>query len=390
MSWTAPAVIRKRFVGPLTAETVDKELLPLLKQLGSVMRWGSLMPGAGAAVPARFVAPARSNPARRLADPALEARARAISAQLRCLVCQNELIDESGADLAHDIRVLVRERLTAGDTNAQATQAIVDRYGAFVLLRPPVEPATYVLWFAPPALVPLGLVGITLWLRRRSSGLAAPAPLSADERQRLDGLLAGTRPVILPFLLAVLAFVTVLPILAPLLRGTRPGVDRASFDQAVYRDQLEELDRDIARGLMAPDEAAASRLEIQRRLLAADRMAETRRPSSAPPSLAAATARPVRSPMLACALFVLVAAGSVGLYLWLGAPGVPDEPFSRHARRKWPRPRQQHLSWQQCDRALAAKLKADPSDAAGWLLYGRSLAIAEPVGSKPRTPTATP
>jgi cytochrome c-type biogenesis protein CcmH len=152
------------------------------------MRWGSLCLALGLlfllALSARAV-----EPRERLADPALEARARAISAQLRCLVCQNESIDESGADLAHDIRVLVRERLTAGDTNAQATQAIVDRYGAFVLLRPPVEPATYVLWFAPPALVLLGLVGITLWLRRRSSGLAAPAPLSADERQRLDGLL---------------------------------------------------------------------------------------------------------------------------------------------------------------------------------------------------------
>jgi cytochrome c-type biogenesis protein CcmH len=152
------------------------------------MRWGSpflvlgllflLVLSAGAV-----------EPRERLADPALEARARVISAQLRCLVCQNESIDESGADLAHDIRVLVRERLTAGDTNAQATQAIVDRYGAFVLLRPPVEPATYVLWFAPPALVLLGLLGTTLWLRRRSSGVAAPAPLSSDERQRLDGLL---------------------------------------------------------------------------------------------------------------------------------------------------------------------------------------------------------
>lgn len=150
------------------------------------MRWGSsiLVLGLLLAVSAGAV-----EPRERLADPGLEARARGISAQLRCLVCQNESIDESGADLAHDIRVLVRERLTAGDTNAQATQAIVDRYGAFVLLRPPVEPATYVLWFAPPALVLLGLLGITLWLRRRSSGVAVPAPLSADERQRLDGLL---------------------------------------------------------------------------------------------------------------------------------------------------------------------------------------------------------
>jgi cytochrome c-type biogenesis protein CcmH len=122
------------------------------------MRWGSLFPG----VLLLFALSAHAvEPRERLADPALEARARAISAQLRCLVCQNESIDESGADLAHDIRILVRERLTSGDTNAQATQAVVDRYGAFVLLRPPVEPATYVLWFAPPALMLLGLVGVT-------------------------------------------------------------------------------------------------------------------------------------------------------------------------------------------------------------------------------------
>src|SRR4051794_40404126 len=80
-------------------------------------------------------------PRERLADPAMEARARVISGELRCLVCQNESIDESGADLAHDIRVLVRERLAAGDSNAQTIQAVVNRYGSFVLLKPPVEPA---------------------------------------------------------------------------------------------------------------------------------------------------------------------------------------------------------------------------------------------------------
>ena len=128
-------------------------------------------------------------PRERLAEPGLEARARAISAELRCLVCQNESIDESAADLAHDIRVLVRERLTAGDTDARVIQAVVDRYGAFVLLKPPVEPATYVLWFGPPALVVLGLLGTAIWLRRRQAAAAETAPLSADESCRLDGLL---------------------------------------------------------------------------------------------------------------------------------------------------------------------------------------------------------
>lgn len=130
-------------------------------------------------------------PSERLANPALEARARVISSQLRCLVCQNESIDESGADLAHDIRMFVRERLTAGDTNAQTIQAVVNRYGAFVLLKPPVEPATYLLWYGPPLLLVIGLIGTMVWLKRRQSVPAESGPLSAEESRRLDGLMRG-------------------------------------------------------------------------------------------------------------------------------------------------------------------------------------------------------
>lgn len=125
-------------------------------------------------------------PAERLPDPAMEARARAISAELRCVVCQNESIDESRADLARDIRRLVRERLTAGDSDAQARQAVVARYGDFVLLRPPVKPATYVLWFGPAVLLAVGLAGVAIWLRRRRP--ADPPPLTDDERRRLEAL----------------------------------------------------------------------------------------------------------------------------------------------------------------------------------------------------------
>ena len=131
-------------------------------------------------------------PRERLVDPALEARARAISGQLRCLVCQNESIDESGADLAHDNRVFVRERLTAGDTDRQTMAAVVNRYGAFVLLKPPVEPATYVLWYGPPLLLLIGLGGTLAWLRRRQPTQVDAPPLSAEERRRLDGLMRGT------------------------------------------------------------------------------------------------------------------------------------------------------------------------------------------------------
>jgi cytochrome c-type biogenesis protein CcmH len=129
-------------------------------------------------------------PAERLTDPALEARARTISRELRCLVCQNESIDDSNADLAHDIRMLVRQRLTAGDSNDQVVQAVVDRYGQFVLLKPPVEPATYVLWFGPPVVLVFGLAGSLAWIvQRRRRETDTPPALSSEERARLDDLL---------------------------------------------------------------------------------------------------------------------------------------------------------------------------------------------------------
>jgi cytochrome c-type biogenesis protein CcmH len=129
------------------------------------------------------------DPGERLADPALEARARAIGAELRCLVCQNQSIDDSNADLAHDLRVLIRERLTAGDSDPQVLQFMVRRYGDFILLRPPVKPATYLLWYGPFGILILGAIGVVLHLRRRAGLTPAPAPpLSADEQRRLKKL----------------------------------------------------------------------------------------------------------------------------------------------------------------------------------------------------------
>jgi cytochrome c-type biogenesis protein CcmH len=129
-------------------------------------------------------------PDERLADASLEARARAISQELRCLVCQNQSIDDSNAPLAHDLRVLVRERLIAGDSDRQVLDYLTRRYGDFVLLRPPVKPATYALWFGPAAVLALGAVGMVVFFRRRARGeLSSPAPLSAEERRRLDQIL---------------------------------------------------------------------------------------------------------------------------------------------------------------------------------------------------------
>jgi cytochrome c-type biogenesis protein CcmH len=127
-------------------------------------------------------------PSERLADPTLEARARTLSKELRCLVCQNESIDDSNATLAHDLRVLLRERIAAGDSDPQVRQFLVSRYGDFVLLRPPVEPATYLLWFGPPIVLAVGAAGTALYLRRRKA-TEAPPPLSAAEEHRLAQLL---------------------------------------------------------------------------------------------------------------------------------------------------------------------------------------------------------
>jgi len=126
-----------------------------------------------------------------LKDPALEARARTLSKELRCLVCQNQSIDDSAAPLAKDLRIVVRERLTAGDSDAQVIDYLTRRYGAFVLLKPPMTPATYLLWFGPVLILAAGAIGLFFLARRRAANpvAGAPAPLSDDERRRLDALL---------------------------------------------------------------------------------------------------------------------------------------------------------------------------------------------------------
>jgi len=129
------------------------------------------------------------DPGEQLADPALEARARALSKELRCLVCQNESIDDSNADLARDLRRIVRERLVAGDSDGAVKQYLVARYGDFVLLEPPVKLKTYALWFGPALVLALGALGMVIYFRRRRALPPAPPPLSPDEQRRLAALL---------------------------------------------------------------------------------------------------------------------------------------------------------------------------------------------------------
>nr|CAD6610590.1 cytochrome c-type biogenesis protein CcmH [Rhizobium sp. Khangiran2] len=128
------------------------------------------------------------NPDEILADPVLEERARNLSVNLRCMVCQNQSIDDSNAELARDLRVLVRERLQQGDTDEEVIDYVVSRYGEFVLLKPRFSLRTMLLWTAPALL--LGIGGIVLVLMARGRLRArAPAPLSAEEEARIDELL---------------------------------------------------------------------------------------------------------------------------------------------------------------------------------------------------------
>ena len=125
-----------------------------------------------------------------LDDPVLERRARDISRNLRCLVCQNQSIDDSNADLARDLRVLVRERLVAGDSDSAALDFIVARYGDYVLLNPPFKGSTYVLWIGPGVILAFGAAALALFFRRRK--IEAPAPLTQEEAKRIEALMDDT------------------------------------------------------------------------------------------------------------------------------------------------------------------------------------------------------
>lgn len=129
------------------------------------------------------------NPDEVLSDPALEARARALSAQLRCMVCQNQSIDDSNADLARDLRVLVRDHLKKGETDEQILAYLVSRYGEFVLLKPTFSERNLILWGSPVILIILGGLTMAIWARRRT-GKTTGTELTEAEKAKLDQLLS--------------------------------------------------------------------------------------------------------------------------------------------------------------------------------------------------------
>ncbi len=124
-----------------------------------------------------------------LPDATLEARARALSRELRCMVCQNQSIDDSDAPLARDLRVLVRERLKSGDSDAQVLEFLTSRYGEFVLLKPSLSARNVLLWFAPAVFLIAGATGLILASRRRRAAPIDAAPLSADEERRIQDVI---------------------------------------------------------------------------------------------------------------------------------------------------------------------------------------------------------
>ena len=136
------------------------------------------------------VASAATSPVEMLPDAALEARARALGKELRCLVCQNQSIDDSDADLARDLRRVVRDRLQAGDSDTQVMEYVTQRYGDFVLLKPPVKPSTWLLWFGPVAVLLGGGTLLAAYFRGRGRDAVAAVDLEPAERERLRRLLA--------------------------------------------------------------------------------------------------------------------------------------------------------------------------------------------------------
>jgi cytochrome c-type biogenesis protein CcmH len=155
----------------------------ITKQLRFAIFGLTLITAAGLAVIAKEAQPSA-------ADPVLEERVMKLSRELRCLVCQNETLADSRADLADDLRNQIREQMKAGKSDKEIINYLTTRYGKFILYNPPVDPTTYLLWFGPFVLLLAGLVLLFRYVKQRS-GLIAESPLSVDERRRAEALLAS-------------------------------------------------------------------------------------------------------------------------------------------------------------------------------------------------------
>ena len=291
-----------------------------------------------------------SDPAEMLPNAGQEARAEAVGRQLRCLVCQNESIEDSNADLAKDLRHLVRVQIGGGATDTEAVAWVVARYGDFVRLRPPVNAVTALLWGSPVIAVGVGLLAVVLAAAACGRGGAVDAG-GAGAAGRADGTVEGPMVWIAIGLLAVAALA---PLTVALERG---AASRGARDLAVslHRAQLAELDRDLVEGRILPPEHATAVLEVQRRLLSA----------AGKPEASARVGS--RWPVLATA--ALVPAAALGLYLVGGTPSMPSvRPGGDQAQAQ--RGMEEAMLIAQLRERLEAMDPATDQARQGWVLLG--------------------
>ena len=205
-------------------------------------------------------------------DSVAASRAVKLSEKLRCLVCQNQTIADSNAELAQDLRRQVREQIAAGKSDDEIVAYMVARYGDFVLYQPPVKATTVLLWAGPALLLLLGVFGLVRMLRaRRGRGRSAAAHRrGARARRAAAGRRQRERPLVITFVLIAAAMVAAALawVLVPLLQRGKPGgVAREASNVAILRDQLRELDADLATGTMPRDQYEQAKRELEQRVL---------------------------------------------------------------------------------------------------------------------------
>ncbi len=248
-------------------------------------------------------------------DPVLEQRMVHLAQNLRCLVCQNESLASSRADLAKDLRQEVREKMKQGMTDQQIIDFLVSKYGDFVLFDPPMKRYTILLWYGPFALLLIGLAGLVYQLRKRKNAVPE-VQLSAEEAQRAAALLNEPKDpqdmMLFWILCAALSLVAVLFIALPLWRksSSPDEVLRDAANLEILRDQAAELEVDLHNGLLTEEAYNQGMTELESRLL--EEVKITEQPAAKPP----------RNPakVLAIALAVLLPVVSVSLYWTLGNP----------------------------------------------------------------------
>lgn len=289
--------------------------------------------------------------------PQQEARYRALSQQLRCLVCQGQSIADSDADLAKDLKREVRRMILEGRTDAEIKDFMVARYGDFVLYKPPVKASTYLLWFGPFVLLIGGLVTWSVLARRQrlAAGRRARTPEADIGRRRPS----GRRMITFWIACAVMLLAALALVLRPLLAARPlPALDQQEANVAVFRRRLAELEAEQAAGLLTEADAAEARLELERQLLG-DAASDPTQPLRYRPSYKTAAVVGVALPVAVLAL-----------YLQMGSPRVPDALPSQDVQSQLAFI-QEHLA------ELEQQVRAEPDNLEALLMLGRAYVVLQ-------------